>query len=91
MGDEHVAASSRAEWTPRGCRRSRDVMGWTVCCNDDDGVLMIRHIVSCSYDHTVRVWAVGSWQQEAILAGHSDFVNGLDVSRDGRYACMNAI
>ena len=45
---------------------------------------MIRHIVSCSYDQSVRVWAVGSWQQEAILEGHTNYVYGVDVSRDGR-------
>jgi WD40 repeat protein len=45
---------------------------------------MIRHIVSCSDDQTVRVWAVASWQQEALLAGHSSYVIGVDVSRDGR-------
>ena len=45
---------------------------------------LIRHIVSCSSDRSLRVWAVEPWQQEAILAGHTDDVNGLDVSRDGR-------
>ena len=43
------------------------------------------HIVSCSDDGTVRVWAVGTWQQEALLQGHTSWVNGVDVSVDGRY------
>ncbi len=45
---------------------------------------MIRHIMSCSDDRSVRVWAVGSWQEEAILLKHTNGVYGVDVSRDGR-------
>ena len=39
--------------------------------------------MSGSRDGTARVWAVGTWEQLAILKGHSDAVQDVAFSEDG--------
>ncbi len=34
-------------------------------------------------DGSVRVWAIGTWEQLAILDGHSDAVEDVAFSEDG--------
>jgi WD40 repeat protein len=39
--------------------------------------------VSGSWDNTVRVWAIGTWEQLAILNGHTRWVHDVAFSGDG--------
>ena len=39
--------------------------------------------MSGSYDKTVRVWAIGTWEQLAILNGHTNNVWDVAFSGDG--------
>ena len=39
--------------------------------------------MSGSHDETVRVWAIGTWEQLAILNGHTHVVNDVAFSGDG--------
>lgn len=48
---------------------------WSVCWSPDD-----KHVVTCSEDQTVRVWAVGSWESVVTLKGHTLSVTSVDWS-----------
>ncbi|KAJ3175999.1 hypothetical protein HK101_010526 [Irineochytrium annulatum] len=43
------------------------------------------HIVSCSFDRTIKIWNSQSSACERTLQGHTDAVTTCDVSPDGRY------
>jgi WD40 repeat protein len=53
---------------------------WSVCVSADG-----RYVISGSYDTTVRVWDMSSWECVHVLEGHSDEVTSVNVSADGRY------
>jgi serine/threonine protein kinase len=44
-----------------------------------------RHVLSASYDHTVKLWELDSQQLLRTFAGHGKWVQGLAVSRDGKW------
>jgi WD40 repeat protein len=46
-------------------------------CMSHDG----RFIISGSLDTTVRIWSLANKTQEAVLTGHTDFVNSVYESR----------
>ena len=39
--------------------------------------------MSGSDDYTARVWAIGTWEQLAILEGHDSYVRDVAFSGDG--------
>ncbi len=43
-----------------------------------------RRIVSGSWDETLKVWEMDSWQCVATLEGHTNFTRGVAVTSDGR-------
>jgi len=65
------------------CGMPRILLGHTV------GVIAVAvlpdgHLVSGSFDNTLRVWDVATGRTLAILQGHTNSVNALAVSPDGR-------
>jgi WD40 repeat protein len=44
-----------------------------------------KFLASGSNDKTVKVWAVGSWQEVATLKGHGDSVRSVSFSPDGKF------
>ncbi|HEX8115201.1 MAG TPA: hypothetical protein VF516_46055 [Kofleriaceae bacterium] len=44
-----------------------------------------RHVVSASYDKTLKVWKLGPGRAVATLAGHSNWVTACVVTPDGRH------
>ena len=44
-----------------------------------------RHVVSDSYDHTVRVWDLATGETITTLQGHTDSVKAVAVTPDGRH------
>ncbi len=44
-----------------------------------------RHIVSGSYDKTVRIWNIETWKCLRTFTGHTDFVYQVAVLPDGRH------
>ena len=44
-----------------------------------------QHIVSGSWDNTLRVWELGTGRCLNTLTGHTDFVNSVAVTPDGRH------
>ncbi len=55
--------------------------GVTACAVTPDG----RHVISASWDHTLKVWELGSGRAVATLEGHTAWVNACAVTPDGRY------
>jgi mRNA-degrading endonuclease YafQ of YafQ-DinJ toxin-antitoxin module len=52
----------------------------TACTVTPDG----RHIVSASYDHTLKIWDLASGSAVATLRDHTDCVRACAVTPDGR-------
>ncbi|KAJ3257763.1 hypothetical protein HDU77_002559 [Chytriomyces hyalinus] len=48
------------------------------------------HIVSCSFDRTIKIWNSQSASCERTLVGHTDSVMSCDVSQDNRFICSGA-
>ena len=63
----------------------RDLAGHThwvrACAVAPDG----QHVVSASYDQTLKVWELASGRQVATLQGHTDHVTACAVTPDGRH------
>src|SRR6185369_1305224 len=53
----------------------------TACAMTPDG----RHVVSASYDKTLKVWELASGREVATLQGHTDAVTACAVTPDGRH------
>src|SRR6185503_11419600 len=53
----------------------------TACAVTPDG----RHVVSASYDHTLKVWDLASGRALATLEGHTSSVTACAVTPDGRH------
>jgi hypothetical protein len=51
---------------------------------DGAQVLPDGRVLSCSQDHTLRLWDGQSGSPLAVLEGHTDWVNGAQVLPDGR-------
>ena len=49
-----------------------------------------RHVVSGSWDGTVRVWDTADWSLARTLTGHTGYVYSLVVTPDGRYIVSGA-
>lgn len=49
------------------------------------------HLVSCSYDRTIRIWNSQSSVVERTLLGHTDAVLSCDVSPDGRWIASGSM
>ena len=44
-----------------------------------------KFLASGSWDKTVKVWEVGSWQEVATLWGHEGYVYSVSFSPDGKF------
>jgi hypothetical protein len=61
--------------------------GWvTAVALTPDG----RHIVSCSYDNTLRLWDLESGKTIRTLQGHTDGFNAVALTPDGRRAVSSS-
>jgi WD40 repeat protein len=49
------------------------------------------HIVSSSYDRTLKIWNSRSATVDRTLQGHTDAVTSCDVSSDGRYIASSSL
>jgi WD40 repeat protein len=63
------------------------IHGVTACVVTPDG----RHIVSASYDETLKVWELVSGRVVATLQGHTNGVTACTVTPDGRHVVSASI
>ncbi|KAJ3304526.1 pre-mRNA-processing factor 17 [Kappamyces sp. JEL0829] len=49
------------------------------------------HIVSCSYDRSIKIWNSRTAVAEKTLMGHTDAVTSCDVTPDGRYIVSGSL
>ncbi|KAJ3392626.1 proteasome regulatory particle subunit [Lobulomyces angularis] len=49
------------------------------------------HIVSCSFDRTIKIWSAQTGTCEKTLTGHTDSVTTCHLTKDGRYIASGSI